>query len=66
MSKTAIVKEQSHSLKILASKNILHPELIKKHFDAFMKLTDKTMVKKILADFCKSCAYVGFTEGIDI
>ena len=53
-------------MKILTNKNIIHPELIKKHFDTFIKMNDKELVKVIMKDFCQICAYIGFYDGIDV
>lgn len=66
MSSSSLIREQSLALKILSSKNMLHPKLINDHFEALMKLTDKNSVKAILNDFLHTCAYVGFTSGFDM
>ena len=48
------------------TKNVIHPDLIRNHFEAFIKLTDKGRAKKILGPFLKTCSYVGYTDGLDI
>ena len=66
MSRTAVVREQSQALQILANKSIMHPALIKQHFEAFTKMTDRGSVKIIMSDFIKTCAYLGYTDDYDM
>ena len=66
MSSTAVVKEQSQALMILANKSIMHPKLINQHFETFTKMNDKESVKRIMKDFIKTCAYLGYTGGYDM
>ena len=40
---------------------MFHPKLMMNHFETFIKMTDKDNVKKILKDFLKTSAYIGFT-----
>lgn len=65
-SSSFIVKEQSQSVKILSQKNILHPQLLKDHYETFSRMTDKVSVKPIIMQFITSCAYLGHTDGFDI
>eukprot|EP00352_Strombidinopsis_acuminata_P002742 CAMPEP_0176388030 /NCGR_PEP_ID=MMETSP0126-20121128/37234_1 /TAXON_ID=141414 ORGANISM="Strombidinopsis acuminatum, Strain SPMC142" /NCGR_SAMPLE_ID=MMETSP0126 /ASSEMBLY_ACC=CAM_ASM_000229 /LENGTH=171 /DNA_ID=CAMNT_0017755967 /DNA_START=610 /DNA_END=1125 /DNA_ORIENTATION=- len=57
---------QSRTLEILTKKNVLNPSLITLHFNTFMRLTDKEAVKKHLKGFLNSCAYLGYTDSLNI
>ena len=62
VAKSGIVKEQSTELKIMASKNILHPNFLRSHFETFTRLKDKGAVAEILPTFVHACAYLGHAD----
>ena len=61
------MKDQSTALHVLATKkNIIDPKMLESNFNAFMQMTNKEDVKPILLEFMKTCAYVGYTEGVNM
>lgn len=62
VAKSAIVKEQSTALKIMASKNILHTSFLRSHFETFTRLKDRGAVAEILPTFVRACAYLGHAD----
>ena len=53
-------------LSVLRKQNVLHPDLLKVHFDMFVKMSDKEMVAQYLKQCIQSCANFGYTSGINI
>ena len=47
-SQKVLVADQSEMLSILSKQNVLHPDLLKVHFEMFLKMSDKEMVAKYL------------------
>jgi len=39
--------------------------MLENYFDAFLRMTDKNMVKTIMKDFLKTCSYIGYSTGLD-
>jgi hypothetical protein len=65
LSSTNLIMEKGKAIKILANKNIFHPDLLQSYFNSFMAMTDKNTVKKILKDFLSTFSYVGNVHGVD-
>ena len=51
---------------LATTKNVMHPDLIRNHFEELIKLSDKSKVQRVLGPLLKTCSYVGFTEGLNI
>jgi len=58
----AMPKQQQEVITILAQQNILHPELMRQHFDTFIKLKDKEAVAEYMTSFISHAAYLGFLD----
>ena len=57
-----MAKQQSETMQILTLQNVRHEELMKTHFETFIKMKDKESVGTYMKDFLRCSAYLGYAN----
>jgi len=57
-----MLTEQVQVIQTLTSKHILHHEMMRNHFDTFIKMKDKEKVAQNMSTFLSCASYLGFTD----